>query len=191
MRTLISALALSVMVSCTGDAQQSAQTDQDVTTPMPRTDGLVLTSEAFADSGMIPIAFTCDSIDISPPLRWSGVPDSAVSLALIMDDPDAPRQTWVHWVIYNIPPDTGGFDAHVPADSVLSNGAKQGMSDFRQLGYGGPCPPSGTHRYVFKLYALDTMLGLGAWATKQELLDAMEGHVIASGQLVGLYARRK
>jgi len=149
-----------------------------------------LTSSAFADGGTIPRRHTCDGDDVSPPLAWSGVPDDAISLALIADDPDAPRGTWVHWVLYNLPAAVTSLPEALPADERLPNGALQGRNDFRRTGYGGPCPPSGTHRYFFKLYALDTMLDLAPGATKQELLQAMDGHVLAEAQLMGRYARR-
>jgi len=152
---------------------------------------ITITSSAFKEGGMIPSKHTCDSVDVSPPLSWSGVPHMAKSLALICDDPDAPSRTWVHWVLYNIPPDTNSLTEGVPPDSTLPNGAMHGFSDFKRLGYGGPCPPSGTHRYYFKLYALDTMLKLEGRVTKQVLLDAMTGHVVAEGALMGRYARAK
>jgi len=149
-----------------------------------------LTSTAFNAGEAIPAIYTCDGDDISPPLQWQNVPEGTGSLALIMDDPDAPRGTWVHWVLYNIPPSTGGLPENVaPADS-LPGGGSQGRSSWNRVGYGGPCPPSGTHRYFFKLYALDAELDLAPGATKEQLLAAMEGHVLAQGELVGTYARR-
>jgi len=147
-------------------------------------------SSAFQEGGMIPADYTCDGKDISPPLSWSGVPEQAVTLALICDDPDAPLGTWVHWVLYNLPASVRELPAGVPPDERLANGALQGRNDFRRLGYGGPCPPGGTHRYYFKLYALDKALDLKPGATKKELLKAMEGHVLAEGQLMGRYKRR-
>jgi Raf kinase inhibitor-like YbhB/YbcL family protein len=147
-------------------------------------------SSAFQEGGMIPADYTCDGKDISPPLSWSGVPEQAVTLALICDDPDAPLGTWVHWVLYNLPASVRELPAGVPPDERLANGAVQGRNDFRRLGYGGPCPPGGTHRYYFKLYALDKALDLKPGATKKELLKAMEGHILAEGQLMGRYKRR-
>lgn len=190
-KIILGTVLLTVLVSCTGDAQQPPSENSAARAADEADQAITLTSAAFVDSVLIPVIYTCDSIDISPPLHWAGVPDSAQSLALIVEDPDAPGRTWVHWVVYNIPPDTNGFDAHVPADTLLTNGSIQGISDFKRIGYGGPCPPGGTHRYVFKLYALDAMLEMGAGATKLQLLKAMDGHIIAQGQLVGLYARRK
>jgi hypothetical protein len=148
-----------------------------------------ITSTAFANEGMIPRRFTCDGEDISPPFNWRGVPPEAKSLALIADDPDAPRKTWVHWVVYNLPAGSGGLAENVPPEKTIAGGGRQGTSDFGRIGYGGPCPPSGTHRYFFKFYALDAELGLPPGATKEELLQAMAGHVLAEGQLMGRYRR--
>ncbi len=151
---------------------------------------ITVTSDAFAEGGMIPIQYTCDGADISPPLKWSGLPDGAKSLALICDDPDAPSKTWVHWVLYNLPPELTGLPDSILSNEVLDNGARHGITDFGRSGYGGPCPPSGTHRYFFKLYALDTVLDLPDRVDKEQLEAAMEGHVLASGQLMGTYARQ-
>lgn len=148
-----------------------------------------LTSTAFEEGGMIPPKYTCDGENTSPGLQWSGIPDDTQSIALICDDPDAPAGTWVHWVLFNIPGDITELVENVPAERVLENGAKQGMNDFRRLGYGGPRPPGGTHRYFFKIYALDIEIGLEPGATKAELLKAMEGHILEEGQLMGRYKR--
>lgn len=150
---------------------------------------MVLISSAFSDSGPIPKKYTCDGEDISPPLSWEAVPGDAKSLVLICDDPDAPAGTWVHWVLFNLPPETTFLPASFPADPELPTGARQGMTDFRRVGYGGPCPPGGTHRYFFKLYALDAMLGLEAGATKWQVVKAMQGHILAETQLMGKYKR--
>ena len=150
-----------------------------------------LKSPAFEEGGMIPRNYTCDGKDVSPPLTWEGVPEGTKSLALICDDPDAPIGTWVHWVLYNLPPKTTELAEAIPLEPVLPNGAKQGKNDWRKFGYGGPCPPGGTHRYYFKIYALDTMLDLEAGATKKDLLKAMEGHILAQGQLMGKYSRSR
>jgi Raf kinase inhibitor-like YbhB/YbcL family protein len=149
-----------------------------------------ITSSAFEEGGMIPAKYTCDGSDVSPPLQWDAVPEGTKSIALICDDPDAPMGTWVHWVLFNLPADTRELAEDIPADEILPNGAKQGLSDFGRIGYGGPCPPGGTHRYFFKIYALDTELDLRASADKPQLLDAMEGHVLAQGQLMGTYTRQ-
>jgi Raf kinase inhibitor-like YbhB/YbcL family protein len=150
---------------------------------------IVITSSAFSEGEAIPDRYTCDGPDVSPDLAWSGVPEAAASVALICDDPDAPMGTWVHWVLFNIPADAQGLPPEIPPDANLENGACHGTNDFRKLGYGGPCPPGGTHRYFFKLYALDTTLNLDSGITKAELLEAMEGHVLAEGQLMGTYSR--
>lgn len=146
-------------------------------------------SPAFDNGGMIPKKYAGDGEDFSPPISWSGVPDGAKSIALIADDPDAPIGTWVHWVIFNMPPDEKGLREGVPAVAMLSNGAAQGVNSSRKLGYEGPYPPSGTHRYYFKVYALDKMLGCRSGITKKELLGAMEGHILAQGELMGRYKR--
>ena len=150
---------------------------------------ITITSSAFTEGALIPKKHTCDAEDISPDLKWSGVPREAKSLALICDDPDAPVGTWVHWVLFNIPAEAGALAAGTPPDAVLDSGARQGKNDFRKLGYGGPCPPGGTHRYFFKLYALDTVLSLESGSTKAQLVAAMKGHILAEGQLMGKYKR--
>ena len=148
-----------------------------------------LTSKAFDEGGMIPAKYTCDAENVSPPLSWSSLPDGTKSLALICDDPDAPVGTWVHWVVFNLPPDSDGLPEHVPPQKKLSDGALQGLNDFRKIGYGGPCPPGGTHRYFFKLYALDMVLDLQAGSTKAALERAMQGQVLAEARLMGTYRR--
>ncbi len=150
---------------------------------------LELTSPAFSEGEMIPARYTCDGSDISPALSWSGVPKTAKSLALICDDLDAPMGTWVHWVLFNIPADAVGLPAEISSAATLENGARHGKNDFRRLGYGGPCPPGGTHRYFFKLYALDTGLNLDSGITKDQLPKAMQGHILAEAQLMGKYKR--
>ncbi|MBA7701763.1 hypothetical protein ES703_110509 [subsurface metagenome] len=149
-----------------------------------------ITSPAFEEGGLIPPKYTCDGADISPPLQWDAVPQDTNSIALISDDPDAPMGTWVHWVIFGLPADTKELPENIPPDATLPNGAKQGITDFGKIGYGGPCPPSGTHRYFFKIYALDTKIDLAAGANKRELLKAMEGHILGQGQLIGKYKRQ-
>ncbi|HNX68097.1 MAG TPA: YbhB/YbcL family Raf kinase inhibitor-like protein [Candidatus Omnitrophota bacterium] len=150
---------------------------------------ITVTSAAFGDGEMIPLDHTRDGAEISPPLEWAGVPGNAKSLALISEDPDAPSGDWVHWVVYDMPPDLSSLPSGVPASEKISEGGTQGRTDFGTIGYGGPCPPSGKHRYFFKLYALDIMTGLKPGATKQELLQAMRGHVLAEGKLTGTYQR--
>jgi Raf kinase inhibitor-like YbhB/YbcL family protein len=150
---------------------------------------LEITSSAFSEGEMIPTGYTCDGPDISPELAWTGVPETTQSLALICDDPDAPMGTWVHWVLFNIPPGARGLPGEISPDAALENGARHGTNDFGRLGYGGPCPPGGTHRYFFKLYALDTELDLASGITKAQLIEAMEGHILAEAQLMGTYSR--
>ncbi len=149
-----------------------------------------ITSPAFEDGGLIPPQYTCDGEDISPPLQWDAVPEGTKSIALICDDPDAPIGTFVHWVLLNLPADTKELAEGIPRGTTLPNGAQQGTSDFGRIGYGGPCPPSGTHRYFFRIYALDTQLDLAPGARKPELLKAIQGHILAQGQLMGKYKRR-
>lgn len=150
-----------------------------------------VSSTAIAEGKEIPIQHTGQGKDISPPLKWSGVPAGAKSLALIADDPDAPVGTWTHWVLYDLPPATTELAADLPKTQFLLGGAKQGINDFRRLGYGGPLPPPGKpHRYFFKLYALDTLLDLKPGATKKDIEAAMKGHILAEGQLMGAYQRK-
>lgn len=148
-----------------------------------------LTSPAFEENGMIPVKYTCDGPDVSPPLKWGATPSGTESLALICDDPDAPAGTWVHWVYYDIPATTEGLPENVMPDEHPAPGGTHGTNDFRRIGYGGPCPPSGIHRYYFKLYALDIMINLSPGTAKKELLKAMENHIIGRAQLVGRYRR--
>lgn len=151
--------------------------------------GLELRSEAFDDGDVIPLRYTCDGEDVSPALKWSGAPDGVEAFALVMDDPDAPTGTFVHWVAYDIPASTTALPEEIPDQTVLPPGGIHGENSWHRLGYGGPCPPDGRHRYFFKLYALDTSLGLDPGATKRELLDAMDGHVLSEARLLGEYER--
>ena len=149
-----------------------------------------LTSGAFKVGDLIPRKHSCDGGDVSPALSWTEPPAGTTSLALVADDPDAPAGTWVHWVIYDLPPTTRGLPEGVPPAETLKDGGRQGTNSFRKVGYGGPCPPRGTtHRYFFKLYALDRMLGLAAGVTKQDVTKAMEGHVKGQAELMGRYGR--
>ena len=154
---------------------------------------LSIASGAFVDGGVIPGRHTCEGEDIAPPLTWSGVPAAAQSLVLIVDDPDAPdpkapKMTWVHWILYNIPADVSGLAEGVKAER-LPEGTREGLNDWKRTGYGGPCPPIGRHRYFHNLYALDTVLQDMGNPTKAQLEAAMGGHVIARAQLVGTYAK--
>jgi len=150
-----------------------------------------ITSRAFEDGGKIPSKYTCDGEDISPPLQWEAVPDGTASIAVISDDPDAPMGTWVHWVLFNLPPDTRELKENFPDDETLADGTRQGITDFGATGYGGPCPPSGTHRYFFKIYALDKKIDVAIIVDKAQLLQEMEGHILGEGQLMGKYQRQR
>ena len=156
---------------------------------------LTISSTAFAHNAAIPSLYTCECKDISPPLAWSGVPAGTKSLALIVDDPDAPdpaapKRTWVHWVLYALPPTSGGLPEAV-LSSALPAGTREGVNDWKRTGYGGPCPPIGRHRYFHKLYALDTVLPDLQRPDKAAVEKAMQGHVIAQAVLLGTYQKRK
>lgn len=179
-------IGLSVALAMTGALAHAAE----------RNTSMQLTSSAFAQNADIPSQHTCEGSDQSPPLTWSGVPAGTQSLALIVDDPDAPdpaapKMTWVHWVLYNIPPGTPGFAAGKSRPSDLPPGTREGLNDWKRTGYGGPCPPIGRHRYVHKLYALDTVLPVLHPATKAALEKAMQGHILAQSELVGYYKQKK
>lgn len=146
-------------------------------------------SRAFEAGRPIPLEHGCAGANVSPELHWQEVPAGTESLALVCDDPDAPRRVWVHWVLYDLSPALEGLPERLPSASSVPQGGIQGRNDFGELGYGGPCPPSGTHRYVFKLYALDRRLGLAPGATKDQLLAAMRGHVLAEAELTGTYRK--
>ncbi len=150
---------------------------------------MILRSSAFKEGGMIDSKYTCDGADVSPPLSWSGFPGETVTFALICDDPDAPAGTWVHWVYYDLPATVNELPEKIPAEPEPAPGGVQGTNDFKNIGYGGPCPPGGTHRYFFKLYALDKELGLKAGANKQQITNAIKGHVLDDAQLMGRYQR--
>jgi Raf kinase inhibitor-like YbhB/YbcL family protein len=156
-------------------------------------DGLTsfeLTSAAFASGQPIPSQYTCQGKDVSPSLQWKDPPPDAQSFALISDDPDAPGGSWVHWVLYNLPAESHSLSEALPPQADLLDGGQHGRNSWGRLGYGGPCPPSGTHRYFFKLYALDTTLDLDAGADKGQVLRAMEGHILAEAELMGVYAKK-
>ncbi len=151
---------------------------------------LQISSPAFSAGESIPKKFTCDGPDVSPKLSWGDPPAKAQSFTLIMDDPDAPGGTWVHWVLYDVPADAKELPEAVPKQDQLASSARQGRNDFGKAGYGGPCPPPGKpHRYFFKLYALDTKLNLKARATKADVERAMKGHILAQAELIGKYGR--
>jgi Raf kinase inhibitor-like YbhB/YbcL family protein len=156
-----------------------------------KTMNIQITSAAFASGQPIPAKYTCDGQDVSPPLKWSNAPANTKSFALIADDPDAPAGTWVHWMLYDLTATTTELAENTSKSQQLPGGAKQGLNSWPHLGYDGPCPPRGKpHRYFFKLYALDALLDLKPGATKRDLLKAMEGHILAEGQLMGTYQRK-
>ncbi|MFO0890532.1 MAG: YbhB/YbcL family Raf kinase inhibitor-like protein [Isosphaeraceae bacterium] len=159
----------------------------------PNRPKISLTSTAFGEGQLIPRQFACDGDNLSPPLSWSNIPPETRTLVLLCDDPDAPMRTWSHWVVFNITPDLTEFGEGIAAVESLKLGdrfsIRQGKNDFGTIGYGGPCPPSGTHRYFFRIYAVDMVLNLGLGTDRSAVLKAMEGHVLAEGSLVGKYAR--
>jgi Raf kinase inhibitor-like YbhB/YbcL family protein len=181
----VAALLLGSLAACTKPDTEVVSKERG--TPMT----IKITSTGFAEAQPIPSKYTCDGEDVSPPLSWDSPPNGTRSLALICDDPDAPSGTWVHWVIYDLSATTTELPEAVPANEEALNGAKQGRNDFGRVGYGGPCPPAGkAHRYYFKLFALDSALNLKAGATKADVENAMKGHIVGQGQLMGTYKRK-
>lgn len=172
-----------VLTACQGARPEPSK-------PEAATAALRLESSAFSAEGLIPKQYTCDGQDLSPPLSWSEVPAATQSLVLLCDDPDAPIGTWDHWVLFNIPPTVRSLPEGISTEAEIVGIGTHGLNSWKRLGYGGPCPPQGsTHRYYFRLYALDTMLDLEAGAGKKEVERAMTGHVLASGELMGCYGR--
>jgi Raf kinase inhibitor-like YbhB/YbcL family protein len=157
----------------------------------PQVPQFSLISPAFASDALIPAKYTCDGKNLSPALTWEAPPTATKSLVIIADDPDAPGKTFTHWVLYDLPPKTRQLPEGLPPQPFLATGGGHGKNDFGKYGYGGPCPPSGTHRYVFKIFALDQLLDLPAGATKAEVIAGMAGHILASGEWVGKYSRQK
>ncbi|MBD3296927.1 MAG: YbhB/YbcL family Raf kinase inhibitor-like protein [Candidatus Omnitrophica bacterium] len=156
----------------------------------PEACALSVESSAFSDGERIPDRYTCRGEDISPELSWDGVPENTESFILVVDDPDAPLGTWIHWVVYNIPGSERSLKENVPKTMQLDNGTLQGINSFRWIGYGGPCPPPGpAHRYMFKLYALDTVLELRPGSSKGDVMRAAQGHVLSQATLMGTYSR--
>jgi Raf kinase inhibitor-like YbhB/YbcL family protein len=179
---LLLAVALAaVVVACGGDDDDSGAS------PTPAAGAVVFASDAFSPGGEIPLEFSCDGDNVSPPLSWSGLPEGARSLALTMDDLDAGG--YVHWVMYDIPPGTMGLAADVPTDETLADGSTQGVNSRGEIGYAGPCPPDGEHRYRFRLYALDAAVDLEAGATLADVEAAIADHVLALSELVGTFSR--
>lgn len=178
---LLAALALAAIVGCRSDRGEQEPPAVAAT--------MALVSPAFADGEAIPREFTCDSVDVSPPLRWSGAPPGTAAFALIVDDPDA--VSFVHWLVYDIPPGVAGLDRAVSPGGQLPGAAKEGRNSFGRAGYGGPCPPAGkAHHYSFRVYALDRSLNLETGATKKPIEQAMKGHILAEGRLTGTYERQ-
>jgi Raf kinase inhibitor-like YbhB/YbcL family protein len=181
-----------VLTACGGDKTTTPATTTEPTTMTTITGGdeMIITATAFEDGGEIPAAYSCDGQDKSPELNWMNVPEGTQSFALILDDPDAPGGTFTHWVIFNIPAGATGLVENSAKIGELPDGSLQGKNGFGAIGYGGPCPPSGSsHRYYFTLYALDTPLVLASGATKAQVMAAMEGHVLAEAELMGNYQR--
>lgn len=151
---------------------------------------MILTSDAFDNGQEIPVKYTCDGENVSPFLSWDSFPEETKSFAIFCDDPDAPSGGWVHWVVYNIPVEVTSLQEGLATDSVLGNGIIQGLTDFKRTGYGGPCPPSGTHRYYFKIYALNDSLDLGPGLNEEQLLRKITPNIISQGELMGTYRRQ-
>ncbi len=207
----VSLVALILLAACAGGRQTEAPAPQselpaastevpptntepaeEVTSAVREDDAAMeftLSSSAFQQGGAIPEQYTCDGTDQSPPLEWSAPPTGTVTLALVMDDPDAPAGTWDHWVLYNLPAGTNTLSAGVEPGEGGPEGSAQGRNSWGNLGYGGPCPPSGTHRYFFRLYALDAQLDLAPNLSKAELMEEAEGHVLGQAELMGTYTR--
>lgn len=177
---MIPCLIIALLVGCKSEEQLLKEGEM----------ALELSSSAFQEGGEIPTKYTCEGQDVSPTLTWGGLPAGTQSLALIVDDPDAPVGVFTHWVLFNLPADSRGLPEAMPTQAQLSDGSLQGKNDFGKIGYGGPCPPPGRpHRYQFTLYALDQTLDLKAGASKKQVLDAMQGHILAQGRLTGTYQR--
>ncbi|HKI55379.1 MAG TPA: YbhB/YbcL family Raf kinase inhibitor-like protein [Anaerolineales bacterium] len=186
--TLYLLIAIILLSACSPSKPTPEQTTND---PLGMEDAMPIeiTSSAFTHEAAIPAKYTCRGENISPALSWGEPPAGTQSFAIIMDDPDAPNGTWVHWVLFNIPVSARSLPEAFPSDTTLPDGSLSGNSSFGSPGYGGPCPPSGTHRYFFKLYALDEMLAISAGATKGELEKAMVGHILAQGELMGTFSK--
>ena len=172
-----------------GSGETIAQAKGHINTKIKGGTTMEITSSLFVHEDMIPAKYTCDGQNISPPLTWSGAPKETKSFALICDDPDAPAGTWIHWVIFDIPANVNSLPEKFSRQEEIAGLGKNGKNSSRRYGYDGPCPPGGTHRYYFKLYALDTMLNLNAGLSKEELLKAMKGHILAEAQVMGRYKR--
>lgn len=181
-KVLVYLILVLLLAGCAPSAQAATPTPE-VRMPMQ------LTSGAFSAGQAIPAKYSCRGSNVSPALAWSNAPESAMSFALIVDDPDAPSGTWVHWVAFNIPASVANLPEAVAMGAQFAGGALQGRNSSNHTGYDGPCPPSGTHRYFFKLYALDAALDLASGASKSQLLQAMEGHILAQSELMGTFSK--
>src|SRR5258706_2074202 len=179
MRSLPALALLSVALSAC--SKPTSPTQPPANSAKPDKAEIKLTSVAFKEGEAIPRAYTCDGANVSPPLEWAGVPKTAKTIAIVADDPDAPGGTWTHWLLYNLPADNIGLVENLTATEKVAAGGFQGTNDFGKIGYGGPCPPSGTHHYFFRIYAIDSELPLKAGVSKAELLNAMDGHVVLPG----------
>jgi Raf kinase inhibitor-like YbhB/YbcL family protein len=182
------ALLAATMVAGCFKQQKAAPEVAPQQTPSPA-NVFTLTSTIFKEGQPIPRQYTCDGVNVSPSLEWTAVPKTARTIAIIVDDPDAPSGTFTHWLLYNLSSETMGLVENSPAGETLKGGGQQGENDFGKVGYGGPCPPSGTHRYFFKIYALDDELALKPGAKKADVEKAMEGHIVGQAQLMGTYKR--
>jgi len=179
-------LALALLIGIAWWSYHLIDDNEPATEQKVITTNMKISSPAFAHNGVIPAKYTCEGEDINPPLEFSDVPNNARSLSLIVDDPDAPAGTWVHWLVWNIDPSLGRI-----SEGQRNSDSLEGTTSFGRTGYGGPCPPSGTHRYFFKLYALDTILNLPTSASNQDLEKAMQGHIISQAELMGTYKKSK
>lgn len=187
--TLVPTLTPAAVVESTSAPEPTIEPASPTMLPKEEEMNFELTSTGFQHESSIPIKFSCDGEDISPPLTWNDPPEGVLSFGLIHDDPDLPAGTWVHWVLFNIPSNTRELAEGIPAQDVLADGSLHGVNSWGRLDYGGPCPPGGTHRYFFKLYALDLMLDLASGASKADLLEAMDGHILAEAELMGTFSR--
>src|SRR5215471_11472832 len=183
----IALLATTMVAACVKQQRASSEVAPQQT-PSP-SNVFTLTSNAFKEGQPIPRQYTCDGVNVSPGLEWTSVPKTAKTIAIIADDPDAQSGTFTHWVLYNLPSETMGMVENLPATENLKSGGQQGANDFEKIGYGGPCPPSGRHRYFFKIYAVDDELTLKAGAKRADVEKALEGHIVGQAQLMGTYKR--
>ena len=191
MKRLALVLGCLCFLSCRGHEPASVPPTATPSPTASNTSTFKLMSSAFQPAGTIPRKYTCDGENVSPPLTWTNPPANTKSLALIVDDPDAPGKTWVHWIVYDVPPNLNSLNENVASTIELAGTARQGTNDFKAIGYGGPCPPNGVHRYFFKLYALDAATGLkNPGATVDELMKQIQGHTLQQTELMGTYKRQ-